>query len=263
MRRRDLLMEEYYVKEAAAYMRYQDLPGEDTPILFVHGLGCAGSFDYPQVAAQSELSKHRCILVDLLGAGYSDKPESFEYSVHAHAVYLKNFVDSLGLTKFAVFGHSLGGAVAIELTAMSTQNVTCLVLSEANLDPSTDGSSSYKIASYSEEHFINTGFNDIILESLQDGNTMWASTLANWSPVAAYRFSKSAHQGGNPSWRKIIYELPASKGFIFGESSLPDDDYLQMIQHGIHVSVVPHAGHSMAWENPKGLSLAISQCLTL
>lgn len=34
--------------------------------LFIHGLGCAGSFDYPEVAAQTDLIEHRRILIDLL-----------------------------------------------------------------------------------------------------------------------------------------------------------------------------------------------------
>ena len=45
------------------------------------GLGCAGSFDYPQVATQEALKKHRCILIDLLGSGYIDKPDNFGYTV--------------------------------------------------------------------------------------------------------------------------------------------------------------------------------------
>lgn len=39
-------MKEYIVDNENNKMRYHDLPGKDTPILFIHGLGCAGSFDY-------------------------------------------------------------------------------------------------------------------------------------------------------------------------------------------------------------------------
>ena len=101
-------MKEYYIHELNCRMRYYDFPGNDIPILFLHGLGCAGSFDYPQVAAQRELEGHRRILVDLLGAGYSDKPENFEYNVRSHVSYLKAFVESLGIIEFVLFGHSLG-----------------------------------------------------------------------------------------------------------------------------------------------------------
>ena len=35
------------------------------------------SFDYPEVAAQTDLINHRRILIDLLGSGFSDKPENY------------------------------------------------------------------------------------------------------------------------------------------------------------------------------------------
>ncbi|WP_455617413.1 alpha/beta fold hydrolase [Eisenbergiella sp.] len=254
-------MMEYYVKEAASYMRYQDLPGEKPLVLFIHGLGCAGSFDYPQVAAQSGLVKHRRILVDLLGAGYSDKPDSFDYRVSSHALYLKSFVDYLGAEEVIIFGHSMGGAVAIELAAMCTEKVSHLILSESNLDPSAMGSASHRIASFTENYFVGTGFQEIIDENKKNGNTMWAAALANWLPAAAYGLSLSAVKGGEPSWRKALYELPVPKGFIFGERTLPDDDYEELKLYGIHVEVVENAGHSMAWENPCGLARAICGCM--
>ena len=49
------IVKEYYIHELNCRMRYYDFPGNDIPILFLHGLGCAGSFDYPQVAVQREL----------------------------------------------------------------------------------------------------------------------------------------------------------------------------------------------------------------
>lgn len=254
-------MQEYYIKNINAYMRYQELPGRELPILFIHGLGCAGSFDYPQVAAWQELASHPRILLDLLGAGYSDKPEDFPYSVSAHAEYLKEFVDSLGLKEFILFGHSLGGPIAMELASLCGSRVRHLILSESNLDPSKPGDSSYSIARLSEKYFVEKGCRRMIEECRKKGNTMWAATLSNWLPLAAYRLSKSGAEGGTPSWRTLLYELPVHKSFLFGERSLPDPDYEELKQHGIQVETVPEAGHSMAWENPRGLAEAISRCL--
>lgn len=254
-------MEEYYINELNCRMRYNDFPGDDIPILFFHGLGCAGSFDYPQVAVQSELEGHRRILVDLLGAGYSDRPENFDYSVHSHVSYLKSFVDGLNINEFILFGHSLGGPVAIELAKLCESHLRALILSESNLDPSKEGTSSYQIAQFCEGEFVAKKFTQLITESALHGNTMWAATLSNCSPLAIYRLSKCALYGGNPSWRTLLYELPVQKGFIFGEKSLPDGDYEELQRHNIHVEIVPAAGHSMAWENPKGLARAISKCL--
>ena len=84
-------MQEFILKDSKNRIRYHDFPGEGAPILFIHGLGCAGSFDYPQVAAQEELCENRRILVDLLGSGFSDRPDDFGYKVSDHAEYHSDF----------------------------------------------------------------------------------------------------------------------------------------------------------------------------
>ena len=48
-------------------IRYHDVPGSGSPLLFIHGLGCASSFDYPRIASDAALLGRRMLLVDLLG----------------------------------------------------------------------------------------------------------------------------------------------------------------------------------------------------
>src|SRR5665648_169975 len=123
-------MKEYLIYKTGYIMRYHDFSGEDMPILFIHGLGCAGSFDYPEVAAQDSLKNHRRILVDLLGAGYSDKPKEFTYTVEDHARYLQEFISFLNLGPFILFGHSLGGAIVLTLADKCRDRLHQIILSE-------------------------------------------------------------------------------------------------------------------------------------
>lgn len=243
-------MKEYYIKEHSAYLRYQDFIGTENTILFIHGLGCAGSFDYSGVAAQSVFNDTRCIIVDLLGAGYSDKPTEFDYRVSSHVQYLKSFIEDLNLNDFNVFGHSLGGPIAIELTTLCQDKVRHLILTEPNLDASVKGSSSFEIASFEERDFIEFGCEKILSNSRNSGGTMWGATLSNWSPYAVHRLSVNAVQGGEVSWRKLLYDLKIPKTVIFGRKSLPDDDYESLDRDGIPLKVIENVGHSMAWENP-------------
>jgi len=252
-------MKEYKIHKTGHIMRYHDLPGEEMPILFIHGLGCAGSFDYPEAAAQDALKNHRRILVDLLGAGYSDKPGNFAYSVDAHAEYLLEFIDYLNLGPFILFGHSLGGAVALSLADTCRDRLHQIILSESNLDKSSERSISRQIADMDMTEFIGRGFAALLDDSRENGNGMWAATLSVWLPKAAYLLSKSAAEGGNPSWRSILYTLECPRTFIFGEYSLPDSDVQVLTEHGIQIEIVRKAGHSMAWENPAGLAAAISR----
>mgnify|MGYP000846039428 FL=1 len=251
-------MKEYIVDNENNKMRYHDLPGKDTPILFIHGLGCSGSFDYPEVAAQTDLINHRRILIDLLGSGFSDKPDNYLYTVKEHANYLYNFVQDLKLDKFIIFAHSLGGAVALELANKCRGNMETIILSEANLDKSGQGSSSYEFGTYQEEDFVNGIFDEVVNEN-SSVNSMWASTLSVCSSTAISRISKSAVAGAEPSWREILYSLQCKKTFIFGEKSLQDNDKIELERRMINIEIVKSAGHSMAWENPKGLAEAIKK----
>ncbi len=251
-------MKEYMVNKMGSVIRYHDLPGEDMPILFIHGLGCAGTFDYPEVAAQGPLDSHRRILVDLLGAGYSDKPDDFGYTVEDHVQYLLEFINYLDLDSFILFGHSLGGAIAISLADKCRNRLHQIILSESNLDKSEEGSISKYIAGFEMKDFIDYGFRKLINDSRNDGNRIWSASMSVWLPKAAYLMSKSAAEGGSPSWRDILYSLECPRTFIFGEKSLPDPDECTLRERGIQIEIVKHAGHSMAWENPEGLAIAIS-----
>lgn len=254
-------MKEFKLPQNDFTVRYHDLPGEGTPIVFLHGLGCASSMDYPAVAAEPPLCGRRSILVDLLGAGFSDKPASFGYSVEEHAAYLHLLVQSLALERFVLFGHSLGGAVAIELASLCPERIAALILTESNLDPSGECAVSRFIASQPEANFLAYGYSDLIAQNRAAGNTLWAASLALWLPLAVYRFSLSAARGGTPSWRQTLYGLPVSKTYLFGERTLPDADFAELPEHGVRVGVVPRAGHGMAWDNPAGLAKAIADAI--
>ncbi len=252
-------MKQYRLKNGSA-VRYQDLPGTQPPLVILHGLGCASSFEYPAVMSSPALCGRRALLIDLLGAGYSDKPLDFDYSVEAHAAYLNEMLRSLDLDNIILFGHSLGGAVAICLTGLLKERLSNLILSESNLDKSPIGAVSRKIGSQSLEAFLASGYADLLARA-QKRNPLWGATLASWLPQAAWGLSRAAVRGGSPSWRQQLYELDLPRTFIFGELSLPSEDVDVLQAHGIRVEIIPYAGHSMALENPNALAETIASVI--
>lgn len=243
--------------ERAGLVRYHDLPGDETPIVFLHGLGCSGSHDYPTVASDPYLSAHRRILIDLPGAGYSERTDQFGYTVPDHADVVAELLGSIDLGAFILYGHSAGGAIALEVTRRLPGQVTALVLNEANLDPSSGEAPSNVIASQTEAEFVESGYREMV-EALDD---QWAAPLSNASPTAIWRLSKSLQQGQNPSGRELLYGLDIPKAFIFGEESLPDDDAEELAKHDVRVVVAPGVGHSMAWEDAAVTARAIAEAL--
>jgi pimeloyl-ACP methyl ester carboxylesterase len=85
------------------------------PILILHGFP-SSSRDFlpplPRLAA-----KHRVVVHDHLGFGYSDKPEDYSYSLLEQAEVAIALWRSLGITRGHLVAHDYGTSVATELLA--------------------------------------------------------------------------------------------------------------------------------------------------
>ena len=250
----------YELKDVSSTIRFHDLPGHETPILFIHGLGCASSCDFPRVAADPALVGRRMLLVDLLGSGFSDWPMDFGYTVGDHADTLTELIDGLSIPSFDLVGHSMGGTIAIVVAGRNPKKVRKLVVSEPNLDAG-GGVFSRPIAQQSEAHYILHGHSEAVRSAITDGHAIWSGSLRISSPVAVHRGATSLVRGGSPPWREQLTTLSIPRTVIFGARSLPDPDTERLPRCGILVRVVPNAGHSMIWENPSGFAAAVSAAL--
>lgn len=253
-------MKSRFLSGAEAVIRYCDIPGPGRPLVFVHGLGCSSSSDYPAVAGHERLAGRRRILVDLLGSGLSDRPEGFSYEIGAHADSVSTLLATLSIPEVDLYGHSMGGSVAIMIAGRRPDLVSGLVLSEPNLDPG-GGFFSRRIAGQSEAAYVEAGHEQMIREARDNGNKMWAATMAASSPVAVHRAARSLVKGTAPSWRQQLARLRMQRTVLFGERSLPDPDVETLPTYGVRVAVVPNAGHSMVWENPSAVAAAIADAL--
>lgn len=87
--------------------------GEGLPVVFSHGTP-TWSYEYRHVIRV--VSHHfRCIAPDHLGFGLSDRPVNASYTPEAHAARFREFVDALGLSRFALVVHDFGGPIALPL----------------------------------------------------------------------------------------------------------------------------------------------------
>ncbi|ELS7770495.1 alpha/beta hydrolase [Escherichia coli] len=234
---------------AGANVRWHDLPGKGIPVVFIHGLGCSSSYEYPRVVADPAFGGQRAILIDLPGYGFSDKPKGFDYSISHQAKVVIEVVETLNLSQFHIYGHSMGGSIAIEVARQLHERTRKLVVSEPNFH-SGGGTYSRKIIEKPEAEFISHIYNEL----LECETSPWKGELQNAAPWAIWRGAKSLVDGTTPSWRDIFLNLHCSRTLIFGEQSLPDNDFQQIKESGISVAIVPNAGHSMSWENPSALA---------
>ena len=104
---------------------YYETHGSGEPLLFICGLGGhLGEIPYLIDA----YSRHfEFIVFDGRGCGRSDKPEE-EYSIAGYADDAAGLMDALGMASASVYGSSMGGMVAQELTLRHPHRVRALVL---------------------------------------------------------------------------------------------------------------------------------------
>jgi pimeloyl-ACP methyl ester carboxylesterase len=248
-------MEALYLSEWQAFLRYHHFPGKEPTVVCLAGLGLAASACYPRVISEPGLATRRTIIVDWLGCGYSDRPDQFSYSLEDHATTIAILLDHLGVKESAVVGHSMGGSVAIELASRRSDLVAQLVLAEANLDAGGGAFSSHT-ANQTEADFVNGGYQELIQNVHSDGvggNSSAAIAVGMWqvaAPHALHRSALSLVQGTQLVMRDQLFQLSIPRAYVFGDQSLPDDDYERLPSQGIEVAVVPDAGHGMMWDNP-------------
>ena len=251
-------MNSFYSQQAGCTVRWHDLPGTGDPVVFIHGLGCASSYEYPRVVHDPQSGARRAILIDLPGSGYSDKPERYSYKTTDQAHVVAELIDHLKLDAFWLYGHSMGGSIAIETAGLLATRVKGLMVSEPNFH-SGGGMFSRSIAAQTEQQFLTQGYDAM----LSAEKTAWAGCLQSNAPYAVWRGASSLMAGIEPEWEAQFLSLPCPVTLIFGELSLPDDDVDDLKQKGVEVKIIPAAGHSMSWENPSALAQTLAGCMTM
>ncbi|MFN8284079.1 MAG: alpha/beta hydrolase [Chitinophagales bacterium] len=102
--------------------------GSGFPILMIHGFG-GSNYDF-KILDSLLNDKYRIIRVDMPGFGLSDYPKTKgkEDFINTYNAYFDFIIDTLHLDSMYVFGNSLGGLMAWNLTVRHPQNVKKLIL---------------------------------------------------------------------------------------------------------------------------------------
>lgn len=90
-------------------------PRNAPAVLLIHGWSSHRGIWQQTVAALKD--RYFCVSIDLLGFGSSDKPIDGDYSIPAQARRVLTIADELGLDRFMLVGHSMGGQVSLYLAA--------------------------------------------------------------------------------------------------------------------------------------------------
>jgi pimeloyl-ACP methyl ester carboxylesterase len=96
------------------------------PVVFVHSF--AGNTTHASAQLAHLRRTRRAVAFDLRGHGRSDAPLDNDYSVSSLSADIATVVDGLGLTRFVLVGHSMGGSAAIAYAGRHPDRVAGLVM---------------------------------------------------------------------------------------------------------------------------------------
>ncbi|MAC79135.1 MAG: alpha/beta hydrolase [Rhodobacteraceae bacterium] len=249
-------MQLLHSKIAGGGIAVHDLGGNGPPVIFLHGLGGSGTLEFPAVAGHAALCGHRRILFDWPGHGASDAPKGFDYSTTSLARVALELIDRLCPGQdVTVFGHSMGGAIAIELAELLGERCTGLILAEGNTR-SGGGMFSAKIAAWSLAEYVDRAHPTMLTEDLAAAR-IWNMADA-WS---VHRCAQALVAGVHPEWMDRLMALTIPRAAIFSDTNANHPDVALLTDAGIPVHVLPDSGHGMALDNPAGLADLLSLLL--
>jgi 4,5:9,10-diseco-3-hydroxy-5,9,17-trioxoandrosta-1(10),2-diene-4-oate hydrolase len=110
-------------------LHYHD-EGSGAAVIFLHGSGqgASGWSNFKANASAFREQGYRTLMPDLLGFGFSSKPEDVAYTLDFHLAALEQFITRLGLVQVTLVGNSLGGALAIHYALHHPDRVANLIL---------------------------------------------------------------------------------------------------------------------------------------
>lgn len=114
----------------ALEMTYMDVSPDGTTkgaVVLLHGKNFSGAY-FEETARALLAEGYRVVMPDQIGFGKSSKPAHYQYSFHQLAQNTHDLLESIGVEKAQVLGHSMGGMVATRFALMYPEMTESLTL---------------------------------------------------------------------------------------------------------------------------------------
>jgi len=212
---------------------YHDWGEGGLPALFIHGSG-------PGVTAWANwrlvlpiVSKTRRVIApDMVGFGYTERPEGIEYSMDTWVKQVLDLMDALDIEQADLVGNSFGGSLAIALVILHPERFRKLVLmGSMGVDfPITDGLD--QVWGYEPS-----------LENMKKmlGLFAYSEALKNDDALANLRYTASIEPGFQESF-SAMFPAPRQRwveAMAKHEAEIPNIKNPTLIIHGREDKVIP------------------------
>lgn len=207
--------------------------GQGRPVVFIHGSG-PGVTAYAnwRLVMPGLAPNFRTLAPDMVGFGYTERPDGVTYNVQVWADQVIGFMDALDIRTASLVGNSFGGAIALRLVTQHPERVDRLVLmgSMGVSFPITEGLD--RVWGYQPS-----------VENMRQmlGIFAYSPQLANDDQLARVRYEASIQPGFQEAFSSMF---PPPRQDSVEAMATPEDDLRKidketLIVHGRDDKVIP------------------------
>ncbi len=217
--------------------------GSGEPLLILHGYPYS-SFEWASI--WDELTqKYKVVIFDLLGMGFSDKPQNHTYSFQEHAEIVNALLAFLKINRVHILSHDLGVSVGQELIARNNDADT------EGYNPETSGGNVFKIESIT---FMNGGlFMDVyqprLIQKLLSQSPTWVGKFISKNITKAMT-NKSVKALFGPDtqpseafldqqWEILNYKNGKSIAYLIGRLVFEKNKYQKRWIEAMQTTAIP------------------------
>lgn len=254
----------YHIENAAIAYAWSHGP-VPRPLVMLHGLGDSAIHTFQTRAAQGPLADSPILFIDLPGYGESRFQADHPATIERYAADVASLLRYLQIDATAVFGHSMGGNVAIHLAHQHPEMVSKLAVAEPLLEPGQSILAA-DIARFDEQSFVARRFPHLLRATRLQANRGDVSAQAFLDPLhlaepsAMFRSATSLMESAAISSEHMLRQLTIPRTVLVGERTKADTSHIEAA--GVAVLRIPNAGHNMLVEAVFATSCAILEATT-
>jgi pimeloyl-ACP methyl ester carboxylesterase len=240
--------------------------GEGTAVVLLHGFPLSAAIWAPIRPALEGAC--RLITPDLRGFGGSEKPEG-DYSMEALAADVASVLELLGVERYVLGGHSMGGYVALRLAAAHPERLLGIVLVDSKAAADNEEGKRRRagavdaIRAFGPAAYVR-GFMPVVLgETTRLERPGLVEELGRVGNLAPAHVLVGCQQGmaARPDSSELLASLDVPVLVVVGEEdALLDVETASSIALSArrgHLAVIPEAGHTPSLEQPAATATAL------
>ena len=242
---------------------YLHRKGTLPPLVCLHGFGSTKE-DYADLALHPAFDDRALIMPDAPGCGASTvaDPEALSIPFLVDAAIAA--CDALGLSRFHLCGHSMGGLTALMLADAYPDRVLSFIDIEGNLAPE-DCFLSRQIVEHETEdaNAFLQGFLERVSERPEYASRLYTAALPLKVRASSVRpiFKSMVALSDNTPLMDIMSGLACPRIFVYGEQNRHLSYLGDLPAIGVETAEIPFSAHFPMYSNPPALWATISDFL--